>query len=142
MKIVSLLLLSLCTLFMGCGTFDTSHSSSAMVHTPEGIYTVSPDGGAIYYFKFNQAGELFYEKSFSVGEDELEQLMETAGASTVAVGDTLEQVLKVEASRLSPSEMIFTGTEAYTVSLDRKTVYCFRYDEEGKLAFYKSVKAE
>lgn len=142
MKILVFSLSAFIILLTGCGTFDTSHSSSAMVHTPEGIYTVSPDGGAIYYFKFNQAGELFYEKSFSVGEDELEELMETARASTVAVGDTLEQVLKVEASRLSPSEMIFTGTEAYTVSLDRKAVYCFRYDEEGRLAFYKSVKAE
>ncbi len=142
MKIVSLLLLSLCTLFMGCGTFDTSHSSSAMVHTPEGIYTVSPDGGAIYYFKFNQAGELFYEKSFSVGEEELEGLMETARSCTLAVGDTLKKILKVEAFGFSPSEMIFTGTEAYTVSPDRKAVYCFRYDEEGRLAFYKSVKAE
>ena len=142
MKIVSLLLLSLCTLFMGCGTFDTSHSSSAMVHTPEGIYTVSPDGGAIYYFKFNQSGELFYERSFSVAEEELEGLMETARSCTLAVGDTLKQILKVEASGFSPSEMIFTGTEAYTVSPDRKAVYCFRYDEEGRLAFYKSVKAE
>ena len=142
MKIVSLLLLSLCTLFMGCGTFDTSHSSSAMVHTPEGIYTVSPNGGTIYYFKFNQAGELFYEKSFSVGEEELEGLMDTARSCTLAVGDTLKQILKVEAFGFSPSEMIFTGTEAYTVSPDRKAVYCFRYDEEGRLAFYKSVKAE
>jgi len=142
MKILSLLLLSLCTLFMGCGTFDTSHPSSAMVHTPEGVYTVSADGGTIYYFKFNQAGELFYERSFSVAEDELEGLMETARSCTLAVGDTLKQILKVEAFGFSPSEMIFTGTEAYTVSPDRKAVYCFRYDEEGRLAFYKSVKAE
>ncbi|MFQ5869504.1 MAG: hypothetical protein ACE5JC_06355 [Candidatus Zixiibacteriota bacterium] len=142
MKIVSLLLLSLCTLFMGCGSFDTSHSSSAMVHTPEGIYTVSPDGGAIYYFKFNQSGELFYERSFSVAEEELEGLMEMARSCTFAVSDTLKQILKAEAFGFSSSEMIFIGTEAYTVSLDRKAVYCFRYDEEGRLAFYKSVKAE
>lgn len=142
MKILSLLLLSFCVLFVGCGTFDTSHPSSAMVHTPEGIYTVSPGGETIYYFKFNQAGELFYEKSFSVGEDELEELMETAQSHAMAVGDTIEQILKVEAFGFSPSEMIFTGTEAYTVSPDRKMIYCFRYDEEGRLAFYKSVKAE
>jgi len=141
MKVI-LVLLSFCVLYAGCGTFDTSHPSSAMVHTPEGIYSVSPDGGTIYYFKFNQAGELFYETSFSVGEAELEGVMEMARSCTLAVGDTLKKILKVEAFGLSPSEMIFTGTEAYSVSPDRKTVYCFRYDEEGKLAFYKSVKAE
>lgn len=141
MKVI-LVLLSFCVLYAGCGTFDTSHPSSAMVHTPEGIYSVSPDAGTIYYFKFNQAGELFYETSFSVGEAELEGVMEMARSCTLAVGDTLKKILKVEAFGLSPSEMIFTGTEAYSVSPDRKTVYCFRYDEEGKLAFYKSVKAE
>lgn len=139
---VFLLLSSLCIVLMGCGTFDTTRPGSAMVHTPEGIYTVSPDGGTIYSFKFNQAGELFYERSFSVAEEELGELMETAQSGTLAVGDTLEQVLEVKISKFSPSDMIFTGTEAYTVSPDRKRVYCFRYDEEGKLAFYKSVKAE
>ena len=142
MKILVFSLSAFIILLTGCGTFDTSHSSSAMVHTPEGIYTVSPDGGAIYYFKFNQSGELFYERSFSVGEEEVEGLMKTARSCTIAVGDTLKKILKVEAFGFSPSEMIFTGTEAYTVSLDRKMVYCFRYDEEGRLAFYKSVKAE
>jgi len=142
MRIPQLLLLFLCILFVGCGTFDTSIPSSAMVHTPEGIYTVSPDGGTIYCFKFNQAGELFYETSLSVGETELEGVMEMARSCTLAVGDTLKKILKVEAFGLSPSEMIFTGSEAYTASPDRKTVYCFRYDEEGKLAFYKSVKVE
>lgn len=142
MKILVFSLSAFIILLTGCGTFDTSHPSSAMVHTPEGVYTVSPDGGTIYYFKFNQSGELFYEKSFSVAEDELEGLMDTARSCTLAVGDTLKKILKVEAFGFSPSEMIFTGTEAYTVSLDRKAVYCFRYDEEGRLAFYKSVKTE
>jgi hypothetical protein len=142
MKILVFSLSAFIILLTGCGTFDTSHPSSALVHTPEGLYTVSSDGETIYCFKFNQAGELFYERSFSVSEGEAHELMETAQSHTMAVGDTLQQVLEVKACRFPPSEMIFTGTEAYTVSPDRKTVYCFRQDEGGKLAFHKSVKAE
>lgn len=142
MKILVFSLSAFIILLTGCGSFDSSHSSSAMVHTPEGLYTVSSDGGTIYCFKFNQAGELFYETSFRVSEGEVHESMETPQSHTMAVGDTLPEVLKVGASRFPPSEMIFTGTEAYTVSPDRKTVYCFRQDEGGKLAFYKSVKAE
>lgn len=142
MRVFLFALLSLAVVISACGSFDASRTSSAMVHTPEGIYTVSPDGGTIYCFKFNQTGELFYESSFSVDEAELQQLMETAPSCTVAVGDTLKKIMKFRHLDFSPSEMIFTGSEAYTVSSDRKTVFCFRYDEEGKLAFYKSVRAE